>query len=147
MTINTRAPLGDQLREGREEVSEIRSEIASIIDDVLMLARKEAELAGAEIGEQMMHSRQAATFGGAAVVMALLTAVFGGLALMFGLDTVMPLWAAALITCAVLGVVAVIAALMAREHARQVSVVPKRTIESVNEDVRWARQQLTLNAR
>jgi len=147
MTINTRAPLSDQLREGREEVSEIRREIASIADDVLMLARKEAELAGAEVAEQLAHSRQAATYGGAGAVLALLTAVFAGLTLMFGLDAWMPLWAAALITFGAFAGVTAICFVAARRHARAISLVPRRTLASVNEDVRWARRQLTLSER
>jgi hypothetical protein len=50
-----------------------------------------------------------------------------------------------LTTAVILGLTA-LTGLIAYVYFRQVSVVPKRTIKSVQEDVEWARSQLNLNA-
>lgn len=140
-------PLADQLRRGRDELRGVREEAVSIADEFRTLAKQELELAKAEFAETVGHSRNAAMFGGLSAIAALLTLVFGALTLMFVLDTFMPMWAAALITMLALAAMTAVAALVMRTHIKGISVTPKRTIESVNEDLRWARSQLKFNAR
>jgi uncharacterized membrane protein YqjE len=140
-------PLAEQFRRGRDEVSDLGGQVGGIIDDLRVLARKEAELARAELGEQLAISRNALVLGGLALVLAGLSVVFLFLTLMFGLDAGLPLWAAALITTLVLLLSTGLAALLARDQLRRISVVPRRTVDSVSEDVRWARDQLRFNGR
>lgn len=140
-------PIADQLRRGRDELRGVREEASSIAGELRVLARKELELAQAEFAESVGHSRNAAIFGGLTGIAAMLTLVFGALTLMFVLDLAMPMWVAALITMGTLAGVTLIAALLMRTHIKGISLTPKRTIESVNEDVRWARSQLKFNAR
>jgi hypothetical protein len=140
-------PIADQLRRGRDELRGVRDEAASIASELRVLARKEMELAQAEFAESVGHSRNAAIFGGLTATAAMLTLVFGGLSMMFALDLFMQLWAAALVTMGTLAAVTLLAALMMRGQIKSIAFVPSRTIESVNEDVRWARSQLRFNAR
>jgi hypothetical protein len=105
------------------------------------------ELAHAEIEESVSHSRNAAIFGGLTAITSMLTLVFGALTMMFALDLAVPLWAAALITMGTLAAVTLLAALVMRAQIKGISLMPKRTIESVNEDVRWLRNQLKFSAR
>ena len=144
---NGREPLREQFRRGTDEFREVREEASTLIDDLRVLAEKELELARTEMSEQLGLSRQSAMFAGIAAVAAGLTLTFVALTLMFVLDTFMPLWVAALITTLALAAVTGFAAYMVREKIRRITVVPKKTIESVEEDVRWARRQLNFNAR
>ena len=54
----------------------------------------------------------------------------------------LPAWAAAAITLGVLALLTTSAALAARSRLKRLTVVPKRTVHSVREDVQWAKDQL-----
>ena len=135
------------MERGREEVRAVQEDVASIFNDLRQLASNEMALARAELGEQIGFSRDAAVAAGVAAVAALLTLTFAGLTLMFALDEGMPLWLAALLTTAALAAVAGLAVAMLRARTKQISIVPKKTLESVNEDVQWAKRQLHLSER
>jgi hypothetical protein len=135
------------MERGREEARGIQDDVASILNDLRDLAGNEMALARAELSEQLAFSRDAAIAGGVAATAALLTLIFAALTLMFALDEGMPLWVAALLTTAALGALAGAAFFVLRARAKQITVVPKKTLESVNEDVQWARKQLHLSAR
>jgi hypothetical protein len=140
-------PVTERLRRGRDEVRQVRADVSGIIDDLRTLAQKETELARAELQEQFGISRSAIIWSAVAGVGAMLTLVFMSLGLMFALDEVMPAWAAALVTAAVLGALVTLAGMLAMARFRRISFVPTRTINSVNEDVRWSRNQLKFNAK
>jgi apolipoprotein N-acyltransferase len=82
----------------------------------------------------------AATFG-------FLMLPFLFLAVMFALALVLPLWAAALATTGLLAILAIGAGFIAYRQFRQVRLIPKRTVESVKEDVKWARSQWNSNGK
>jgi hypothetical protein len=151
MTVDTYRQNGASVRErlehGREELGYVRDDFAEIADDLRVLAGKELELMRAEMGEQFQHGTRALMFGGAAAILALVFLTFAFVTVMLVLDGFMPLWAAALVTTAVAFAVAAVAALLARVHLKRITVVPRRTIRSVEEDVQWARRQLRSNAR
>jgi hypothetical protein len=48
-----------------------------------------------------------------------------------------------LIVGAVLGVVAAVAFVIARNTLNQTDLVPRETVETVKEDVQWARRQMS----
>jgi UPF0716 family protein affecting phage T7 exclusion len=77
-------------------------------------------------------------FGGAGVL-AHLTVAFLALALTFALGNVMDLGWAALIVAAVLAIGAAVLLTRGRAQLRQINPVPQRTVETVREDVQWAR--------
>ncbi|MGE5597222.1 MAG: phage holin family protein [Hyphomicrobiales bacterium] len=142
--------LGDQFRRSRDEARSIGEEFAGIADDMRELARSEVELAKAEMREQMQLATRAAIYGAIAAVIALVTLTFLFLTLRAVLDVWMPEWLATLITAGVALVLTAIAGWLAYARIKQLTVVPKKTVSSVKEDVRWARDQLkssaTLNA-
>jgi uncharacterized membrane protein YqjE len=119
-------------------------EIAVEFGDLLLA---EKELAKAEVTEAIASLRQSAIIGGIAVVLGILALVFVPLTLMFVFDTFMPLWAAALLTTVLLFVCVAIAGMVAYNMFKKSSPVPKRTIASVQEDIRWLREQITSSAR
>jgi hypothetical protein len=73
--------------------------------------------------------------------MALLALVFLGLTAMFALNEALAMWLSALIVGAGLLAIAAIAGLAARAYMKKVTVVPKKTMASVREDVSWAKAQ------
>lgn len=130
------------LRGAREEARELGSEVRGISDDMRSLLKSEVELAKAEMREQIMHAVRGAIFGAIAAVGALMALAFLSVAAIYGLDKAMPLWLAALIVGGVWALLAAIGALLMRAQIRHVTVMPKKTVESLREDVSWAKSQL-----
>ncbi len=137
--------LKDDVRRGTDEVRGISEELGGIADDLRDLVRTEVELAKAEVREQVSLVVKSAIFAGVALVAAMLTLIWVALTATYALDLAVPLWLAALIVTVALGAVAAISGLMVKSRIKQVSVVPKRTMNSVKEDVTWAKQQLKSN--
>ena len=134
------------LRDGRSELRGLGSEVTEIAESVRDLLRAEIALAKAETKEQGGHLARAAAWGGVAGAAALLTLAWVALASTYALSTALPLWLAALIVSATLAVLAGIAGLGARARAKKLSVLPRRAVNAVKEDVAWARQQLKSNS-
>jgi uncharacterized membrane protein YqjE len=147
MAIEPHEPLTERLRRGTDEVRELRGEAADIVSGLRTLASKEGELARAELGEQLGLTRDTAIFGGLAALLAFIMLIFAAATLMLALAEGMALWGAALLTTVILAALAAAAGAFAWSRAKRISVVPKRTINSVTEDVRWVRSQLNLNGR
>jgi uncharacterized protein YoxC len=59
-----------------------------------------------------------------------------------GLATVVATWLAALIVGAALGVMAIALITTASNRLKHVNKVPERTIESMKENVQWAKNQI-----
>jgi hypothetical protein len=106
------------------------------------LVRQEIDLAKAELSEKGRVAGQGAgLFGGAAVV-GLMAAGALTATLILVLDTAMDSWLAALIVTVVMGAVAAVLALQGRNRIRAAAPpVPQQTVETVKEDVEWAKTQ------
>jgi MFS family permease len=104
------------------------------------LVRQEIDLAKAELKEKgRVAGEGAGMFGGAAVV-GLLAAGALTACLILALSKVVPDWLAALIVALVLGAVAAVLALQGRDRVRAATPpVPEQTVETVKEDVEWAK--------
>lgn len=137
----------DQLKRGRDEFRDVRSEFLSLFDDLRVLGQKEVELAKAEMKEQVGLARNTIIFGAAAAILGLMLLSFAFVSVMFALDLVMPLWAAALITTGIIAAITLIIAMMLMSSVKRITIVPSRTMNSVNEDVQWAKRQMSLNAK
>ena len=134
--------LSDQVRALLDEATLWRSEASDIASEGQRLMRMQLELAQAEAQEARQHATMAAGFGSGAALLAGLTTVFLSLALMFALDTALPLWASALITAAVAALLGAALALLAKQQISRFSPVPRRFIRSLGEDAQWARSQI-----
>lgn len=134
--------LGGAWRRGRDEARGLGEEAAGIAADLRGLLQSEVELAKAEVREQVALGVKVAIWGGVALVAALVMTVFVFLTIFFALDTFMPEWLAALVTTGILALLAAFAGWMAYSRVKSMTVVPKKTIHSVKEDVRWAKGQL-----
>ena len=104
------------------------------------LVREEIELAKVEMTEKAKQAAAAgAIFGGAGVV-ALLALGALTVCVIAALATGMPVWLAALIVTVVHVLVACALAVSGRARMRKAAPpVPEQTIETVKEDVQWAR--------
>jgi uncharacterized membrane protein YqjE len=129
------------------ESNELRSHstgelVKELSEQTTTLVRKEIELAKAELSQKgKVAGEGAGMFGGAAVVglLALGTLTTMILAL---LDKAMDLWVAALIVTLVYGAIAAVLALSGRDRVKKgMPPAPEQTVETVKEDVQWAKSR------
>lgn len=115
---------------------ELASEVAK---DMSTLVRQEVALAKAELQQEAKTAGTAVgAFGGAGFA-GYFVLVFLSLAGMYGLAAVMPTGWAAVIVAAVWAVIAAVFAVIGRRKLKGFNPRPERTIETVKEDVQWAK--------
>ena len=129
--------------EGHELRSHSTGELVKeLSEQTTTLVRKEIELAKAELSQKgKVAGEGAGMFGGAAVVglLALGTLTTMILAL---LDKAMDLWVAALIVTVVYGAIAAVLALTGKDRVKKgMPPAPEQTVETVKEDVQWAKNR------
>lgn len=116
--------------------------VQRLANETSQLVHQEIELAKAEMTEKGKRAGiGAGMFGGAGVVGLL---ALGALTacIILALGTFMPDWLAALIVAVVYAAIAGVLALQGRAKVREAgSAVPEQTIETVKEDVEWAKTQ------
>lgn len=123
--------------------SEIGALIAELGEESLLLLRQEVALAKAELRESSARVAGAgAGLGVAALVGSLAVAVLA-VAAGLGLAEVMPAGLAFLVVGLVLAAVALGAWSIGRRNLRAVDPVPRRTIDTVKEDLRWLRTRMS----
>jgi uncharacterized membrane protein YqjE len=129
------------------ESNELRSHstgelVKELSEQTTTLVRKELELAKAELSQKgKVAGEGAGMFGGAAVVglLALGTLTTMILAL---LDKAMDLWVAALIVTLIYGAIAAVLALTGKDRVKKgMPPAPEQTVETVKEDVQWAKNR------
>ena len=127
---------GDPTTRADASTGELASEVAK---DVSTLVRQEIALAKVELQQEAKTAGVAAgAFGGAGFA-GYFVLFFLSLAAVYALDSVMPAGWAALIVAAVWAVVAGVLALLGKKKMNQFNPKPERTIETVKEDVQWAK--------
>ena len=116
--------------------------VAGMTADFGTLVRTELELAKAEVREEAKSSGKAAGMLGAAGLAAHFALLFVSLALAWGLTEIMPEGFAFLLV----GILyAVAAAVLASQGKKRMQAVrpPENTIETVKEDVQWAKARMS----
>jgi Flp pilus assembly protein TadB len=122
-------PLGELLKQLSEETTR--------------LVRQELELARAELTQKGKQAGAGAGLFGTAGAIGL--AALGALTACFilALNAVMPAWLAALIVAVVYGIIAFVLVKQGQARMRRATPpVPEQTIETVKEDVEWAKTQM-----
>jgi uncharacterized membrane protein YqjE len=140
VTVSTHgeAPAGD-LRD--RPVGELLKQLAG---ETTTLVRQELELAKAEMREKAGKAGPGFGMWGAAGITALLA--LGSLTafLILALDGALPNWLAALIVGFVYAVIAGLLYLRGKQRVDEAgSPVPEQTIETIKEDVQWAKHPTT----
>ena len=127
----------------RESTAELVKDLSR---DISQLVREEIALAKAEMTEKGRKAGAGAGMLSGAAVLGL-AAVGGSMAFfILVLDSWMPAWLAALIVTAVYAAGAAVLGLRGRERLSEAApAAPERTIESVKEDVQWAKTRATSN--
>jgi uncharacterized membrane protein YqjE len=126
-------------------VGELVKELSS---QVSTLVRQEVELAKAEVSEKGKKAGAGVgMFGGAGVAGLLMLGSLTAF-LILVLHLAMPAWAAALIVTALWGAAAGVLALRGRTKMQELGKpVPEQTIETVKEDIQWAKHPTKSGAR
>jgi hypothetical protein len=130
----TTQPDGD-LRE--RPIGELLKQLS---EETTTLVRQELDLAKAEVAQKGQQAgKGAGMFGGAGITGFLALAALTA-ALIMLIDKATPNWVAALIVAVAYAAIAGILALQGRNKVREAAPpVPEQTVESVKEDVQWAK--------
>ena len=111
-------------------------------EETSRLVHQELDLAKAELTQKGRQAGAGAGLFGAAGAIGLLAAAALTACFILALDAVMPAWLAALLVAVVYGAIAAVLALRGRDRVRQATpLVPEQTIETVKEDLQWAKTQ------
>jgi len=127
-------PIGELLKRLSQETSQ--------------LVRQEFELAQAELAEKGKKAGLGAGMFGAAGVTGLLSLGALTACLILALNHAVADWLAALIVALVWGAVAGVLALRGRDKVQEAAPpVPEQTVETIKEDVQWAKTQTQSGSR
>jgi uncharacterized membrane protein YqjE len=127
----------NDLRE--EPIGELLKRLSN---ETTRLVKLELDLAKAEMTQKGKRAGLGAGLLGGAGVAGLLTLIALTLTIIFLLDTFMKLWLAALIVTVIWGAIAGVLALKGRDEIKEATpAAPEQTIETVKEDVQWAKTQ------
>jgi uncharacterized membrane protein YqjE len=117
-----------------ELLGELTSEFSSLV-------RHEVALAKIEMTAEAKRAGKAGGLLGAGVVLGFLALLLVSFAAAWGLAEIMPAGLAFLIVGVIFGVVAAVLGLQGKKKIEEINPVPEQTVESVKEDVRWAKTQ------
>ena len=132
----------------RQELELARAEATRAGQTVVTLARQELQLAKAELSEKGRKAGPGIGMVGVAAGVALLAAGALTAALILALDGVMPNWLAALVVGLVYAAVAGGLFYTGKERVQDAGpLVPEQTIETIKEDVEWAKTQIGSGSR
>ena len=114
--------------------------VKQLADQTSTLVRQEMELAKAEVAQKGRQAGKGAGLIGAAAVVGLLAAGVLTAFLIMLLDGAVANWLSALIVGVVFGDIAAVLALQGRKRVQEAGPpVPEQTVETVKEDVEWAK--------
>ncbi len=127
----------------KQELEFARAEASRMGGSVTTLAKQELRLAKAEMAEKGRKAGPGIGMVGAAGAVGLLAAGTLTAFLVLALDGVMPNWLAALLVGLVYAVIAASLYYAGKGRVQDAGpLVPEQTVETVKEDVEWAKTQL-----
>ncbi len=119
--------------------------IADVLQDILAnvqgIIRAEVRLAKTEVTEEATKAGRAAGMLAGGAVAAVFTIWLLLLTLLFALGTVVPMWAAALILFVITGAATAFLLAAGKKRFAAVHATPEKTIETMKENVEWAKSQ------
>lgn len=116
--------------------SELMSETSTLVRQEVSLAQVELTNKAAKAGKNVGYLMVGGAVGYAALLMILAAVVIL-------LANIVPLWASALIVGVAVGGVAFVLISSALTELRKADPVPHETVESIKEDVKWLKNQVT----
>src|ERR671910_3005476 len=136
--MSSQDPGADDLRERSlgELLKQLSQETTQLVHQELELAKAELQQKGKQGGAGAGRVGGAGALGLAAL--GALTACF-----ILALNAVMPAWLAALIVAVVYGIIAFVLVKQGQARMKRATPpIPEQTIETVKEDVEWAKTQM-----
>jgi uncharacterized membrane protein YqjE len=115
--------------------------LQDIIRNVQEIVRSEVRLAKTEIREEATKAKFSMLWLGAGGITAIFAIFFLLLMIVYALSLIMPNWAAALIVGAALAIVASVMLKAGISRFQEIHPTPERTVETIKENVEWAKQQ------
>lgn len=114
--------------------------LSGLASDVSLLVKQEIQLAKVEMSAKAKEMSKGAGMLVGAAVFGFLTLMALTALLIIVLDAFLPLWLAALIVTLLWGIVAAVLALSGKKEIQKATpIAPQQTIETVKEDVQWAK--------
>jgi uncharacterized membrane protein YqjE len=127
-------------RDGDRRSAPVSELIRSLVADVALLARREAELARIELKEKASKVGVAVGLLAGGAMFAIFAVATLIAAAVLALAIALPAWAAALIVAVVLVAIAATLAQIGRARLRSAGpLAPTRTLEAMQEDIEWIR--------
>jgi uncharacterized membrane protein YqjE len=115
--------------------------LQGIIHNVQDIVRSEVRLAKTEIREEAIKAKALLLLLGAGAVTGLFAILFLLLMIVSALALIVPNWAAALIVAVALAVVAGVMLAGGVKSFQKLHPTPELTVESIKENIQWAKQQ------
>ena len=137
--LDAEAETGTERDVSQSSVGQLIGEVTS---DLSTLMRQELELAKAEMKTEAAKAAKGAGMLGGAGYAGHLTILFLSLTLMWALGDLWdkPAWGA-LVVALIWGVVAAVLYSKGREQMKRVNPKPEQTVETLKEDVQWAKNR------
>ena len=115
--------------------------LQNIVGNIQEIVRSEVRLAKTEIRDEATKAKVAGVLVAVGALAAIFSVLFLLLMIVYALSAVMPSWAAALIVSVVTGIIAGTTIAAGLRRFKQVRPTPERTVETIKENVEWAKQQ------
>lgn len=116
--------------------------LQDIVGNIQEIIRSEIQLAKTEIKEEATKASTPIKLWIAGAVLGMYALVFILFTIVMAMATVMATWLAALVVGAILSVVSMALVSAGAKRLKHVSKVPERTVETMKENVQWAKNQI-----
>jgi uncharacterized membrane protein YqjE len=123
----------------QRSVPEVLQDIVGNLQEII---RSEFRLAKTELREEAANAAKPAATFGVGLVLGFYGIGFLLLASVYGLSTVMAGWLAALLVGTILAIVAIALMSSSGKKLKHVNPTPDKTIQSLEENVQWAKHQI-----
>ena len=128
-----------------ELVKQLTDQTTTLIQQEIQLAKVETreaiDIAKAEMTDKAKEAGKGAGMLGGAAVLGLLAGIAFTAFLILVLGTFMPEWLAALIVTVLYAAIAAALAMRGKKQLQSIEPAPRETIETVKEDIEWAKTQ------
>lgn len=125
----------------REEVRLVRLEVQAIVSEGRQRLDSDLAMAKAELKNEGKNLVRAGGTIGVGGILAHAALYLGLFAAVFALSTAMPLWLAALIVAAVVGIAAAFMVRGGINRFKRVRFTPSQTVHQLQEDKQWMREK------
>lgn len=121
----------------------IGSLFTDLTEDMGKLVRQELELVRAETMQKVNTAMRSIIMMVAGGLLAYAGLIVVLIAAAIALGNIMPYWLSTLIVGAIVLIVAAVLVTSGRSSLANMTVVPEKTVESLKEDARWAKEQVS----